>query len=171
KSRKLSEMSGVQPGEGQQQEQQQQEEGTSEHGAGGPGLELDADAVASIEARAARLEEHLRTYEAALKERERFLPSIWPVEGEMTDGFGFRGNPFGGGSSEFHPGQDIAAPRGTPVIATADGVIIKADWQNGYGQTVVIDHGNGLTTRYGHLSKIEVEAGQEIRRGEELGQI
>jgi murein DD-endopeptidase MepM/ murein hydrolase activator NlpD len=176
KSRKLSEMSGVeQNGAQQQQEQQQpeqqQEEGTSEHGAGGPGLALDADAVASIEARAARLEEHLRTYEAALKERERAVPSIWPVEGESTDSFGVRGNPFGGGSSEFHPGQDIAAPRGTPVIAPADGVVIKADWQNGYGQTVVIDHGNGLTTRYGHLSKIEVSAGQEIRRGEELGQV
>jgi murein DD-endopeptidase MepM/ murein hydrolase activator NlpD len=166
KSRKLSEMSGT-PQDGQQQEQQ--EEGTSEHGAGGPGLALDAAAVASIEARAARLEEHLRTYEAALKERERAVPSIWPVEGESTDSFGVRGNPFGGGSSEFHPGQDIAAPRGTPVVAPADGVVIKADWQNGYGQTVVIDHGNGLTTRYGHLSKIEVSAGQEIRRGEELG--
>ena len=165
KSRKLSEMSGTQQ---DGQEQQQEEEGTSEHGAGGPGLELDADAVASIEARAARLEEHLRTYEAALKERAR-VPSIWPVEGESTDSFGVRGNPFGGGSSEFHPGQDIAAPRGTPVIAPADGVVIKADWQNGYGQTVVIDHGNGLTTRYGHLSKIEVSAGQEIRRGNELG--
>lgn len=171
KSRKLSEMSGAQQGEAQQQEQQQQEEGTSTHGAGGPGLDLDADAVASIEARAARLEEDLRNYEAKLNERARFMPSIWPAEGETTDSFGFRSNPFGGGSSEFHPGQDIAAPRGTPVIATADGVVVKADWQNGYGQTVVIDHGNGLTTRYGHLSKIEVTQGQEIKRGEELGQI
>jgi murein DD-endopeptidase MepM/ murein hydrolase activator NlpD len=171
KSRKLSEMSGVQQ-DGAQQQEQQEEEGTSEHGAGGPGLELDADAVASIESRAARLEEHLRAYEAALTERARFMPSVWPVDGgETTDGFGFRGNPFGGGSSEFHPGQDIAAPRGTPVFATADGVVIKADWQNGYGQTVVIDHGNGLTTRYGHLSKIEVEEGREISRGEELGQV
>lgn len=170
KSRKLSEMSGVQQdGQQQSQERQQQEEGTSEHGAGGPGLDLDADAVAVIEARAAKLEENLSTYEAALKERERVIPSIWPVEGESTDSFGVRGNPFGGGSSEFHPGQDIAAPRGTPVVAPADGVVIKADWQNGYGQTVVIDHGNGLTTRYGHLSKIEVVAGQEIKRGEELG--
>jgi murein DD-endopeptidase MepM/ murein hydrolase activator NlpD len=132
---------------------------------------MDGDAVAAIEARAARLEEDLSNYEAALAERERFRPSIWPVEGESTDTFGARGNPFGGGGSEFHPGQDIAAPRGTPVIAPADGVVVKADWQNGYGQTVVIDHGGGLTTRYGHLSKIEVVAGQEIRRGDELGQV
>jgi murein DD-endopeptidase MepM/ murein hydrolase activator NlpD len=168
KSRKLSEMSGAgQDGAGQEA-QGQQEEGTSAHGAGGPGLDLDDDSVAAIEARAARLEEHLLTYEAALKERAR-VPSIWPVEGESTDSFGVRGNPFGGGASEFHPGQDIAAPRGTPVVAPADGTVVKAEWQNGYGQTVVIDHGNGLTTRYGHLSKIEVEAGQEVKRGEELG--
>jgi murein DD-endopeptidase MepM/ murein hydrolase activator NlpD len=120
--------------------------------------------------RAARLEENLQMFETALRERQR-IPSIWPVEGEMTDGFGVRGNPFGGSAAEFHPGQDIAAPRGTSVFAPADGTVVKADWQSGYGQTVVIDHGNGLTTRYGHLSKIEVAAGQEIKRGEELGQV
>jgi murein DD-endopeptidase MepM/ murein hydrolase activator NlpD len=157
-SRRLSEMSGV-PAE-------QQEEGTSPHGAGGPAL--DAESVELLELRAARLEMDLQVYEAALKERAR-VPSIWPVEGESTDSFGYRGNPFGGGGSEFHPGQDIAAPRGTPVLAPADGTVIEAGWKSGYGQTVVIDHGNGLTTRYGHLSKLEVESGQEIRRGEELG--
>ena len=165
-SRRLSEQAGV-PADGQQQpEQQQQEEGTSPHGAGGPAL--DAGSVELLELRAARLEMDLQVYEAALKERAR-IPSIWPVEGESTDSFGYRGNPFGGGGSEFHPGQDIAAPRGTPVFAPADGTVIEAGWKSGYGQTVVIDHGNGLTTRYGHLSKLEVGAGQELRRGEELG--
>ncbi|HEX3560170.1 MAG TPA: M23 family metallopeptidase [Pyrinomonadaceae bacterium] len=157
-SRRLSEMSGG----------SREEEGTSTHGAGGPALKLDGDAIANVESRAARLEEDLQAREAALQGR---VPSIWPVEGEMTDGFGVRGNPFGGGSSEFHPGQDIAAPRGTSVVAAADGTIVQAGWQNGYGQEVVIDHGHGLTTRYGHLSKIEVAAGQAIRRGEELGQV
>jgi murein DD-endopeptidase MepM/ murein hydrolase activator NlpD len=161
-SRRLSEMSGV-PSE---EQQQQQEEGTSPHGAGGPAL--DAASVELLELRAARLEMDLQVYEAALKERAR-VPSIWPVEGESTDSFGYRGNPFGGGGSEFHPGQDIAAPRGTPVYAPADGTVLEAGWKNGYGQTVVIDHGNGLTTRYGHLSKVEVVAGQELKRGAELG--
>ncbi|HEX8337505.1 MAG TPA: M23 family metallopeptidase [Pyrinomonadaceae bacterium] len=160
-SRRLSEMSGV-SGE----EQQRQQEGTSTHGAGGPAL--DAASVERLELRAARLEMDLRVYEATLRERAR-VPSIWPVEGESTDSFGYRGNPFGGGGSEFHPGQDIAAPRGTPVLAPADGRVIEAGWKNGYGQTVVLDHGNGLTTRYGHLSKVEVAAGQELRRGEQLG--
>jgi murein DD-endopeptidase MepM/ murein hydrolase activator NlpD len=163
-SRRLSEMSGVSP------EQEGEGEGTSPHGAGGPALELDPAAVERLESRAARLETDLQVYEAALKERAR-VPSIWPVEGESTDGFGVRGNPFGGGDSEFHPGQDIAAPRGTPVLAPADGRVVEAGWKNGYGQTVILEHGNGLTTRYGHLSKIEVTAGQEVRRGEQLGQV
>jgi murein DD-endopeptidase MepM/ murein hydrolase activator NlpD len=160
-SRRLSEMSGV-PAE------EQKEEGTSPHGAGGPAL--DAATAEALETRASRLEAVLLMYESALRERAR-IPSIWPVEGESTDSFGFRGNPFGGGGSEFHPGQDIAAPRGTPVFAPADGRVVEAGWKNGYGQTVVLDHGNGLFTRYGHLSKVEVTAGQELRRGAELGQV
>jgi murein DD-endopeptidase MepM/ murein hydrolase activator NlpD len=138
------------------------------HGAGGPALKLDDDAIAQVEARAARLEEDLQAREAAVRER---VPSIWPVEGGISDGFGVRSNPFGGGSSEFHPGQDITAPPGTPVVAPADGTVVQAGWQNGYGQEVVIDHGNGLTTRYGHLSKIGVAVGQDVKRGEELGQV
>ncbi len=160
-SRRLSEISGVQP---------DGEEGTDPHGAGGPSFELDAASISFIEARAARLEEDLKTYEAVMRERAR-IPSIWPVEGETTDSFGVRGNPFGGGSSEFHPGQDISAPRGTPVIAPADGTVTQAGWQNGYGQMVVLDHGNGLTTRYAHLSKIEVSPGQELKRGSRLGEV
>jgi murein DD-endopeptidase MepM/ murein hydrolase activator NlpD len=165
-SRRLSEMSGVPAEEQQEQQPPQAEEGTSPHGAGGPAL--DAASVELLELRAARLEMDLQVYEAALKEKAR-IPSIWPVEGESTDSFGYRGNPFGGGGSEFHPGQDIAAPRGTPVFAPADGMVVEAGWKNGYGQTVVIDHGNGLTTRYGHLSKVEVAVGQELKRNEELG--
>jgi murein DD-endopeptidase MepM/ murein hydrolase activator NlpD len=162
-ARRLSEMSGVQTEQGE-------EWGTSPHGTGGPALELDPVAVERLESRAARLETDLRLYEAALRERAR-VPSIWPVEGESTDSFGVRGNPFGGGSAEFHPGQDIAAPRGTPVFAPAEGRVVEAGWKTGYGQTVVLDHGNGLTTRYGHLSKIEVTTGQELKRGEQLGQV
>jgi murein DD-endopeptidase MepM/ murein hydrolase activator NlpD len=162
-ARRLSEQSGV------------SHEGDSTavpHGAGGPALKLDDAAIAAIEERAERIEEDLQVYAEALRERERErIPSIWPVLGGLSDGFGVRGNPFGGGSSEFHPGQDLTAPPGTPVVAPADGTVVEAGWKNGYGQTVVIDHGNGLTTRYGHLSKIEVAVGQELKRGEELGQV
>ena len=162
-AKRLSEISGLQTEQGE-------EWGTSPHGAGGPAFELDPAAVERLESRTARLETDLQIYEAALRERAR-VPSIWPVEGESTDSFGVRGNPFGGGGAEFHPGQDIAAPRGTPVLAPAEGVVVEAGWKNGYGQTVVLDHGNGLTTRYGHLSKIEVTMGQELKRGDQLGQV
>lgn len=97
------------------------------------------------------------------------MPSIWPVSGIITSYYGTRGNPFGGMSSEFHKGQDIAAPMGTGVIATADGVVVIAGWQRGYGRVVYLDHGNGISTRYGHLSRIDVAEGQTIKRGEQLG--
>ena len=117
-----------------------------------------------------QLEQQLHIYEVALRERAHG-PSVLPVEGESTDSFGYRGNPFGGGGAEFHPGQDIAAAPGTPVVAPADGTVTEAGWKNGYGQTVVIDHGNGLVTLYGHLSKVEVTVGQELKRVDELGKV
>ncbi len=112
---------------------------------------------------------HLPNASAPNITSERNMPSIWPVAGAIRGGFGVRRNPFGGSSSEFHKGQDISAPMGTPVIATADGVITIAGWQRGYGQVVYIDHGNGLTTRYGHLSRIDVMVGQTVQRGSHLG--
>jgi murein DD-endopeptidase MepM/ murein hydrolase activator NlpD len=158
-SRKLAEISGVTG-----------EKVSDERGAGGPLVEMDEAGVAAVEARAAQLEGQLKTYEAALKEKAR-IPSIWPVLGETTDGFGGRSNPFGGGSFELHPGQDIRANRGTPVISAANGTVVSAGWQNGYGQMVEIDHGGGLTTRYAHLSKIETTVGEQIARGQLIGQV
>lgn len=97
------------------------------------------------------------------------IPSIWPVTGVLRSGVGMRNNPFGGSSVEFHKGQDISAPTGTPVYATADGVVVIAKWVKGYGNGIYIDHGNGISTRYGHLSRIDVMAGQSVKRGEHLG--
>ena len=157
-SRRLSEISGV-----------TQIEFSSTAGAGGPWIALDEAGIAAIEQRALQLEASLNAFEAAFTEAR--IPSIWPIEGgEVTDIFGGRYNPFGGGS-EFHSGQDIRAPRGTPVYATANGVITLAGWQSGYGNTVVVDHGNGLTTLFGHLSKVDAMLGQEITRGELLGEV
>lgn len=97
------------------------------------------------------------------------IPSIWPVVGPLRSGVGVRSNPFGGSSLEFHKGQDISAPSGTPISATADGVVIIARWVHGYGNGIYIDHGNGITTRYGHLSRIDVVEGQTVKRGDHLG--
>jgi murein DD-endopeptidase MepM/ murein hydrolase activator NlpD len=97
------------------------------------------------------------------------IPSIWPVVGNLRSGVGVRSNPFGGSSLEYHKGQDISAPTGTPVYATADGVVVIARWVRGYGNGIYIDHGNGISTRYGHLSRIDVTEGQIVKRGEHLG--
>src|SRR5258708_851753 len=88
-----------------------------------------------------------------------YLPTMWAHLGKINNEFGFRRNPFGGRAYEFHPGMDIDGDRGDLVTAPANGTVIKAGWTGGYGNMIEIDHGNGLTTRYGHLSKIEVEVG------------
>lgn len=94
-----------------------------------------------------------------------FIPSIWAHMGKINNEFGFRRNPFGGRTYEFHGGMDIDGDRGDLVVAPANGTITKAGWQGGYGNMVEIDHGNGITTRYGHLSKIDVEIGDQVTRG------
>ena len=97
------------------------------------------------------------------------VPSIWPVTGILRSGVGMRNNPFGGSSVEFHKGQDISAPTGTPINVTADGVVVVAGWVRGYGNGIYVDHGNGITTRYGHLSRIDVVVGQTVKQGQHLG--
>ena len=158
-SRKLAEKSGV-----------VNDNGASSPGAGGPALPLNAVSLAALESKMNRLEQNLRAYEAVLRERG-FTPSVWPVQGKLESGFGGRRNPFGGRSFEFHTGQDIVTAWGTPVIAGAKGKVTFVGWQHGYGQLVVIDHGGGLTTRYGHLSHIDCTLGQEIARGEFIGRV
>jgi murein DD-endopeptidase MepM/ murein hydrolase activator NlpD len=97
------------------------------------------------------------------------LPNIWAREGKINNEFGFRRNPFGGRTYEFHAGMDIGGDRGDPVIAPGAGRVIEAGWKGGYGNMIEIDHGNGVTTRYGHLSKIEVEVGDIVTRGQIIG--
>ena len=97
------------------------------------------------------------------------IPSIWAHLGKINNEFGFRRNPFGGRTYEFHPGMDIDGERGDIVEATAAGTIVKAGWQGGYGNMVDIDHGNGLITRYGHMSKLNVEVGDTVTRGQTIG--
>ncbi len=101
----------------------------------------------------------------------RFLPTIWAHLGKINNEFGFRRNPFGGRSYEFHSGMDIDGERGDMLVAPANGTVLKAGWQGGYGYLIEIDHGNGLTTRYGHLSKLKVTVGDTIQRGQLIGLI
>jgi len=101
------------------------------------------------------------------------VPSDKPVrtDVEFTSGFGTRSDPFHAGAA-FHPGIDLAAAYGTPIYATADGTVIHAGWNSGgYGNLVEIDHGRGITTRYGHMSAILVREGDHITRGEQVGRM
>lgn len=95
-------------------------------------------------------------------------PSIWPVTGWLSSAYGTRRDPFTGGS-DFHPGLDISAEHGQPVRATADGSINQASPNGAYGNLVEITHGYGISTRYGHLSRFNVRAGQQVKRGDVVG--
>ena len=157
-SRKLAEKSGV------------IEDNYRPSGTGGPELPLDEMALETLASKMSRLELDMSAHEASLRQRG-YMPTLWPVEGTLEGGFGGRRNPFGGGGYEFHSGQDIEAAWGAPVVSGAAGKVSFVGWQNGYGQLVIVDHGGGLTTRYGHLSHIDVEMDQSVSRGQLLGKV
>jgi murein DD-endopeptidase MepM/ murein hydrolase activator NlpD len=91
----------------------------------------------------------------------------WPVPGPISSGFGARHSL--GGGSDVHTGVDIGARVGTPVRAPATGIVIFAGWQNGYGRTIVLEHGHGVHSLYGHLSKLVVKRGQRVEQGATIG--
>ncbi len=97
-------------------------------------------------------------------------PSIWPAHGWLTSRMGSRQDPMTG-SDDFHAGLDIAGERGQPIYATASGRISQAGYQGAYGNLVVVDHGFGLETKYGHLSSFSVKPGQTVKRGDVIGRL
>ena len=156
-------------------------------------VELTAVRRRSVESEVAQMESLSAAEESALEglilERERELAAqrraagiaggvesgtpgmfSWPVTGTITSPFGWRSNPFGGGP-EFHQGLDIAAPMGTTVTAAAGGTVIMAQWYGGYGNYILIDHGAGYSTGYGHLSAMYVSTGQSVQRGQAIGAV
>lgn len=155
-----------------------------------PGEELElgvADGDLSLvgrlddsELRARELEDRAGIEEQSLEEIRGYLddrtsllrahPSVWPVRGWMTSRFGYRTSPLGG-ERRLHAGIDIAAPRGTPVIAAADGHVVSAGYHAAYGNMLVIDHGYGITTRHAHLSRINVRVGDRVRRGDLIARV
>lgn len=128
---------------------------------GGP---VDPD---ELDAEGPELEKVMKSIQASMN--PAYLPSIWPHASKINQEYGFRRNPFGGRTYEFHAGMDIDGDRGEIVVAPGNGLISEAGYKGGYGNMIEIDHGNGVTTRYGHLSKIEVEVGSEITRGSMIG--
>jgi murein DD-endopeptidase MepM/ murein hydrolase activator NlpD len=164
-SRKLAEMSGA---GGNTQIAGLDQELRAE---GGPARPIDSAAtLAVLEAKTALLEREVQIFERVVKLKGT-TPSLWPVVGKLETGVGGRHNPFTGRGWEYHEGQDIDAPFGTSVLAAAGGKVTIAQYQRGYGKVVYLDHGNGLSTRYGHLSEIEVSVGQSVTRGATLGKV
>jgi murein DD-endopeptidase MepM/ murein hydrolase activator NlpD len=102
--------------------------------------------------------------------RANAAPNLWPVEGRITGSFGERIDPFNG-EGAFHSGVDIASSYGQAVIAPADGVVAFADFQGGYGREIVLEHGHGISTRYGHLANFAVATGQYVHRGDTIGYV
>lgn len=151
--------------------------GSAEAGVGGePFLATgrgDRADFASIEGRAGRLESTLDTIANRLEERLRWIsatPAIAPAKGIVTSNFGRRRDPLTGATS-YHEGVDIAAAPGQKVRAAADGVVVRAGRIGGLGKAVYVAHGFGLTTRYGHMSKISVQPGQQLKRGDLVGYV
>ncbi len=97
------------------------------------------------------------------------IPVGYPYGGNVSSGYGHRRNPFGGYRGEFHPGIDFKGPYGDEIFATGNGVIERCDWYSGYGNAVVINHGFGLQTLYGHMTKVNVVKGQEVKAGDVIG--
>lgn len=99
------------------------------------------------------------------------IPSRMPLEGaQLTSGFGMRNHPVLGGRRQ-HAGIDLAAPTGTPVYATADGVVSRADWYSSYGLYISVEHGASMQTRYAHLSRLAVAAGDPVKKGDLIGYV
>ena len=125
-----------------------------------PGLNSPEDTFGLLRDMLQGLESRLRSVQSGVEKRNALAaatPSIWPATGWLTSSMGSRGDPFTG-APDFHPGLDISADRGSPVHATADGTVSFAGASGAYGNLVTIDHGFGLESRYGHLSRLDVAA-------------
>jgi murein DD-endopeptidase MepM/ murein hydrolase activator NlpD len=122
--------------------------------------------LTTLEGRLATVKDRVESEQALA----RATPSIWPLAGWLSSGFGSRKDPFNG-APDFHAGLDIAADKGTPVRATADGTVRTAGYNGDYGNSVLVEHGYGIGTRFGHMSSIAVRPGQTVHRGDVLGYV
>ena len=119
------------------------------------------------------IEERLTTVRSDVDRRQALAaatPTMWPIAGWITSSYGNRSDPFNG-STDFHPGLDISAGHGEPIYSPANGTVESAGVNGSYGNMITIDHGFGITTRYGHLSRFAVNYGDNVRRGQVIGYV
>lgn len=136
-----------------------------------PGLTTPENTFGLLKDLLSGLEDRLQTVRSDVNKRNQLAaatPSIWPTHGWLSSTMGNRADPFTG-EKDFHPGLDISADKGDPVYATADGKVVNAAAAGNYGNLVILDHGYGLETRYGHLSAFKVKVGESVKRGDLLG--
>ncbi len=129
--------------------------------------------LSSLEAEANRQERSLRELQEYFEDQKSLLastPSLWPTRGWVTSDFGIRLDPYTA-ESKMHMGLDIATPRGQPIYAPSDGTVVFAGTEGGYGKVLVLDHGYGVQTRYGHLSEIYVHQGEQVKRGSRVAAV
>lgn len=149
-------------------------------GIGGPLEETTWDEVSDLQRQIDQVRAAIDLHRSSQEEIQGFLndqrsisaakPSGWPTRGWITSGFGMRNSPFSG-KRKMHEGLDIAARTGTPVVATADGIVSRAETAPGYGKLVVVDHGYGYRTYYAHNSRISVKVGERVRRGQKIAEV
>jgi len=138
---------------------------------GGPLIPLSTSADGSLDPRFQRLGQSLARMEALSRGLDG-IPQVLPASLQyISSGFGFRSNPFGGGGAEFHPGLDFKGPFGAPIYAAAKGRVSFVGQRAGYGNCVEVDHGNGLVTRYAHMSAFRTRIGTTVEAGQQIGQI
>lgn len=138
---------------------------------GGPLISMATSSDGSIDPRFQRFALSLARMDA-LERSVAGLPQALPANLEyISSGFGFRANPFTGGGGEFHPGLDFKGPLGAPIYAAARGTVSFVGQRSGYGNCVEIDHGNGLVTRYAHMSGFRTTLGKAVVPGEQIGLI
>jgi murein DD-endopeptidase MepM/ murein hydrolase activator NlpD len=136
-----------------------------------PGLSSPENTFALLKDLLQGLESRLQTVRSDVDKRNQLAaatPSIWPTHGWLSSSAGYRSDPFTG-ERDFHPGLDISADKGDPIYSTADGIVTHAASAGNYGNLVIVDHGYGLETRYGHMSAFKVKMGQKVKRGDLLG--
>ena len=133
-------------------------------------MEVTADVDGLLRLAEFERDRYQEVYTMLIDKRDRLdhTPSIRPAKGHFSRGFGYKDDPFTG-LKQFHTGVDIANHMGTPVYATANGQVVGVEITNGLGKTIFIDHGFGFKTRYGHLDRYKVQAGQKVKRGEIIG--
>ena len=138
-------------------------------GVGGPGA--PSGSAASLGEQGNLLASRLTLIEGELSRRSARIastPTVWPVHGAVNSGFGIRADPFTG-QPAFHEGLDISTSRSEPVLATADGTVLRSGWAGEYGKAIEIAHGDRYTTLYGHLEETLVSEGQSVHRGDRVG--